>query len=106
MVLRISELLNDLGLWDIQFRIHATQRMFQRNIGHHELVAILKMGMVVEQYPEDTPFASLLVSGVTESQRPLHAVIALNESEKIIFVITVYEPEPLKWAENFSRRIK
>ena len=107
MTLKISELLKvSLELWNIQVRIHATQRMFQRKISHGDLLAVLTTGTVIEQYPEDAPFPSLLVCGLTESKRPLHVVIALNMDDKTLFVITTYEPDQLQWTDNFSRRLK
>jgi len=30
----------------------------------------------------------------------------LNSIEKILVIITVYRPDPLKWTNQFSRRIK
>ena len=38
--------------------------------------------------------------------RPLHVVAGINNAEKIIVVITAYEPDPLKWSDNFTGRIQ
>lgn len=35
---------------------------------------------------------------------PLHAVIAVNELERKLVVITAYPPNPNKWENDFSRR--
>jgi len=34
----------------------------------------------------------------------MHVVIAQNETENETIVITVYEPDPLKWESDFKRR--
>ncbi|WP_366652778.1 DUF4258 domain-containing protein [Methanoregula sp.] len=54
------------------FRIHALRQMFLRQISLREIIELLKCGTVIEDYPEDQPCASCLVSGVV-NHRPLHA---------------------------------
>jgi Domain of unknown function (DUF4258) len=90
--------------WDIQYRIHATQRMFLRNIQENEIVYVLLHGHIIENYENDFPFPSVLVSGITASQRQLHIVIAVDKKLNRFYVITTYEPHPQKWIENFTRR--
>ncbi len=99
----ISE--NDLNEYDIEFRIHATRRMFQRDIFEDDIEMILREGEVIEHYDDDFPFPSLLINGLTQAYRPLHIVVGVNISEQILVIIAAYEPSPLLWAENFSRRI-
>jgi hypothetical protein len=85
------------------FRVHAIQRMFQRKIDEEDIRHILAIGEVIEEYPEDTPYPSRLVSGWCGS-RPIHIVVSDNIETKENIVITVYEPEPDKWDSNFRRR--
>ena len=61
-------------------------------------------GKVIEEYPNDSPYPSCLISGRVNN-RPLHVVIAENEIDNELIVITVYEPDPVKWDDNFERRI-
>ena len=53
----------------IEYRIHASQRMFRRDIHEDNVETVLK-------------------------------------NEKIIVIITTYEPDKLKWTSDFSGRIK
>ena len=92
--------------WDIQYRIHATYRMFQRNIEESEILFILEKGSIIENYEEDLPFPSVLVNGMTNSNRPLHIVVGIDKNAKRLYIITTYEPEQQFWMENYSRRIK
>jgi len=85
------------------FRIHALRQMFQRRISDIEIHEILREGVIIEDYPDDTPYPSCLVSG-RANQRPIHVVMAYNNVEREAIVITAYEPDPEVWSENFSRR--
>jgi hypothetical protein len=93
-------------LWEIEYRLHATRRMFQRNIHEDDVEAVLFSGKVIERYGEDFPFPSRLICGRTSTGGPLHLVVALNHEEKTLIIITAYEPDPGKWGDGFSRRIK
>lgn len=46
-----------------------------------------------------------LILGFTNDNRPLHIVVAIDNFEKYIWIITVYEPSRNKWDETFSKRI-
>ena len=85
------------------FRVHAIQRMALRDISEAEVRAVLTTGEAIEDYPDDTPFASRLVLGWVGS-RPLHVAAADNPEEEDTIVITVYEPEPDQWEVGFRRR--
>jgi hypothetical protein len=36
--------------------------------------------------------------------RPIHVVAAWNDDDEEWIVITVYEPDPVEWDEEFKRR--
>lgn len=91
--------------YNIEYRIHSTQRMFQRNIDNEDIEHILIHGDVIERYDEDFPFPSLLLNGRTSPGRLLHVVVGINNPERILIIITTYEPDPLQWTEDFSRRL-
>ena len=57
------------------FRIHAVQRMSERGITERDVREILSVGETIEEYPDDTPYASRLVLGWCRG-RPLHVVVA------------------------------
>jgi hypothetical protein len=91
--------------YDIVFRVHATQRMFQRDITEIEVVENLVHGVIIDSYKNDYPFPSVLINCGTNSGKQIHVVAALNETEKKIIVITTYIPEIAKWEDGFSKRI-
>lgn len=90
--------------WRIVYRIHATRRMFERDINEADLLACLGDGNVIENYPGDFPFPSFLVNGTTSGKYPLHAVVGVNRGEKILYIITVYVPDQARWTNDFSER--
>jgi len=85
------------------FRVHAIQRMYQRNITELEVRYVIATGEIVEDYPADTPYPSRLLLG-WQDNRPLHVVVADNFDEMENVVITAYEPDPDIWEGDFRRR--
>ena len=75
---RLSEYLAaPLDEWTIEYRVHATQRMFKRRIDEKDVMQLLAKGTIIEEYKDDFPFPSVLVNGVSGDNRPLHAVLGL-----------------------------
>jgi hypothetical protein len=102
-------ILNDIiegGLseYAIVYRVHASRRMFERDIFEDDVEFILNRGSIVERYDEDYPLPSLLLNGRASSGKQLHVVVAINALEKKLIIITAYEPDALKWTDGFSRR--
>jgi Domain of unknown function (DUF4258) len=87
----------------VVFRVHAIQRMYQRNISEPEVRHVIATGETVEDYPDDTPYPSRLLLG-WHGQRPLHVVVADNADDQENIVITVYEPDLTEWESDFKRR--
>lgn len=96
--------LNDVEDFEIVYRLHASKRMFEREISNDDVKYLLKNGEIIERYDEDYPLPSLLLNGFSTNKRSLHLVVAVNRNEKRLIIVTVYEPNPLKWSDDFSRR--
>ena len=86
------------------YRVHAIERMFQRDVSEENIEDVVKVGEIIESYPDDYPYPSFLVLGFIE-KRALHVVYAKDENDSII-VITVYEPTLGKWFEDLKTRRK
>lgn len=95
----------ELSDYSIEYRVHASRRMFQRDILEDDVEFILENGSIVERYDEDYPLPSLLLNGRASADRQLHVVVAVNSSERKLVIITTYEPDSLKWTDSFSRRL-
>ena len=86
------------------YRVHAVERMFERDISETAVKEVVKKGLVIESYPNDMPFPSFLALGFENGNvsKPLHVVYAKNDEE--IIIITVYRPDPLKWTDDYTKR--
>ena len=87
----------------LTFRIHAIQRMFERQISPEDVRYVVESGETIQEYPDDTPYPSRLILG-WKMQRPIHVVVADNEADDEKIIVTVYEPDPVQWTDDFKRR--
>lgn len=81
---------------------HMLLRFQQRNISYEEIKQVIQYGEIIEEYPNDYPYPSCLIFGMTIHERVLHVVIGIGESK--LWLITAYEPEPKQWSEDFRKR--
>ena len=84
------------------YRVHAIERMFQRDIYEHQVESVIENGEIIESYEDDKPYPSFLVLGWVEDIA-LHVVYAHDEQGDTI-VITAYKPSPLKWENDLKTR--
>ncbi len=82
---------------------HAVDQSILRRISVQELREAIARGEVIEDYPEDKYGPSCLIYGRTAAGRPLH-VQCSYPSRPPIKVVTVYEPDPSRWADFKERR--
>ncbi len=87
---------------DFIYRVHAIERMFQRDISEEIVEKTIKNGKIIEEYLDDKPYPSFLVLNFEndDAKKPIHAVFAKNGDE--IIVITVYQPKESKWTNNYQ----
>ena len=84
------------------YRVHAIERMFQRDIGELEIEDVVKKGEIIESYEDDKPYPSFLVFSFIDGEA-LHVVYAEDENNNTI-IITVYRPNLEKWEDDFKTR--
>jgi hypothetical protein len=86
------------------FRVtqHAQQEMAAEDILLSDVLEVLSRPQVLENYPDHRRGACCLVSGYTQSVRPLHVVC--TTAQPLLIIITVYEPKPPKWVTPTQRR--
>ena len=94
---------NRLAGKGVIFTAHAIKRMFERGISERGVCAVANSGEEIERYPDDEPYPSMLLLGWVNS-RPLHVLLAEDVLEETIIVVTVYEPDDLRWQPGFKRR--
>ena len=87
----------------IVFRVHAVQRMFERNVTVKKVREALETGEVIGDYSSEMPEPSRLLLGF-QGKRPFHVVTSENPEANEVTVITVYIPDPNKWKKDFRSR--
>lgn len=84
----------------ILYRIHAVQRMFEREISPTKVRRALETEEVIEDYSNEMPEPSRLIIGF-QGKRPFHVVTSENPEENVLTVVTVYHPDANKWKKDF-----
>lgn len=84
------------------YRVHAIERMFQRDILETDVEDVIKNGEIIESYLNDKPYPSYLSCKEVDG-RMVHVVFAEDEEANAI-VITVYKPTLKKWQNDFKTR--
>ncbi len=79
--------------------------MLERDIPIDEVERVVESGEIIESYPDDEPFPSRLILGITQNL-PLHVVAADEIDSNITHIITAYRPDPQRWEDGFRRRKK
>ncbi len=88
----------------IRFTDHAVEEANSDQLTFDEILFSVLRGQIIEDYPEDKPYPSCLVFGVTFLDKPVHSVWAYNKSTKWAVLITVYRPDPKRWINWKERR--
>ncbi len=81
---------------------HATLRMAERYLARADIRQAGANAEVLEEYPDDKYGPSCLLLGFTESGRPLHFQVSVEDSP-LVKVITAYEPDPRRWRNHRER---
>lgn len=91
----------------LKFSSHAKEEMLYEEFGEiseGEIKEAIADCEIIERYPEDKPYPSFLVFGQTKEKRPLHIVCAPVEDDKVLVIITVYEPDSALWIDYRRRK--
>ena len=91
-----------LEVGNIEWRKHALERMFERNISRSEVKMALQNGEIIENYETDIPFASALFFYI--DSKPIHVVASSDESTHTIYIITAYIPSLTHFCEDLKTR--
>ena len=85
------------------FRVHAVQRMFERDVSMKKVLGAIKTGETIEDYSSEMPEPSRLILGF-QGKRPFHVVTSENLEANETTIITVYIPDPNKWNKDSRSR--
>ena len=102
MELNIEELQKICSIENIEITLHAAKRLEQRNILLGDVLACIQIGEIIEQYPEDYPYPSCLILGLSLKDEYLHVVV--GSDFETLWIITAYYPDVDKWESDFKTR--
>jgi hypothetical protein len=78
--------------------------MPERGISRMVITEVLKNGEIINEYPDDKPYPSMLILKFI-GNRPIHAVVGQDEEGKC-FIITAYEPDKEIRENDFKSKRK
>jgi hypothetical protein len=88
---------------EYRFSDHAVKGMIKRNIERIEIEEAVRVGDIIEEYPDDKYSPSCLIYGRTKSGRHLHIQLSIPPT---VVIITAYEPDESEWIDYRVRRKK
>lgn len=100
-----NSLRNAIENGQIEWQLHALERMLERGVSRRDVFQVLLSGEQIEDYPNDDPFPSALFLGWKENE-PLHIVVALDSVNQRGYIITTYRPDLEHFEPDFKTRRK
>lgn len=93
-----------IDLRKIKWKKHALKRMFERNIRRQDVFLALDVFEIIELHELKRPLQSCLVLGYYKKVKPLHIMVAVDELNDVLWIVTVYEPSLDEWSSDFKIR--
>ena len=91
----------------IRWSRHGIAELVNEDWSRKGVETALECAEVIEDYPTiHRPLPDCLVLGQLTTGEPLHAVIAIDEVNDRLFVVTVYRPSLEEWTDDWRTRRK
>jgi hypothetical protein len=84
---------------------HGAEEMLADALAEVDVKAATASGEMIEDYPTAFPLPACLVLGLAAGG-PVHAVWALDPGPCYAVLVTVYRPDPARWAPDFRTRTR
>ncbi len=84
---------------NVRITDHADEEAHADGLTLDEVVESVVQGKIIEDYPEDFPYPSCLISGATAAGVSIHSVWGYNAESAWAVLITVYRPDPHRWVD-------
>ena len=81
---------------------HAAERFRQRGIKAKDIRHAVQTGEIIEQYPDDYPYPSCLLLGMSVNLQAIHVV--MSDEGTASRIITAYFPNAEKWQSDLKTR--
>jgi len=100
----ISHIIDAIRGKRVRITDHADEEAASDNLRYEEIYNSVLQGEVIEIYPQDRPYPSCLILGMTFRGEPVHSVWAYNAETRWAVLVTVYRPDPNRWVNWRERR--
>lgn len=100
----IRQIIDAIRCDRVRITDHADEEAHADRLLFDEIFFSVLQGEIIEDYPADKPYPSCLIYGNSFRGEPIHTVWAYNEELKWVVLITVYRPDPQRWADWRTRR--
>ena len=100
----IGDLIKAIDSGQVRITDHADEEAKDDSLKFDEIYFSVHNGEVIEAYPQDNPYPSVLVYGRTFGGDPVHSVWAYNDMNGWAVLITAYRPDPDRWVSWRERR--
>jgi len=96
-----------IGQGQILISAHGYDELANDNLTVREIVAGVADAVVIEEYPDYHKGPCALVLQKDKLGKPVHVVWGFPKNEEVPAVlVTAYRPDPKRWLDSFTRRVK
>ncbi len=99
----IDEIREKIAADLFEFSKHAVDQSILRRISVQDVRDAVRLGEVIEDYPNDKYGPSCLIFGMTTEERPLH-IQCSYPARPFIKIVTLYEPDENLWIDHRVRK--
>ena len=96
--MKLDNIIEAIRVSRVRITDHADEEAEDDDLEFDEIYFSVMHGEVIENQPNDKPYPSCLVFGMNFKGEPMHSVWTYNEENKWAALITVYRPDPKRWA--------
>ena len=103
-MMEIDDVIEAIHATRVNITLHARREAENDGLILDEIFQSTQTGEIIEEYPDDMPYPSYLVYGITSLGDPVHSVWAYDSGSRIAVLVTVYRPDPSRWIDWKRRR--